>query len=41
MATYSIGLCTLCPKNVVHQTHGDNFCQFLTDFLNSFTAKKP
>jgi len=31
---------TLCPKKVVHQTHGDNFVNFLMDFPNSFTAGK-
>jgi len=27
-------------QKVVHQTRGDNFCQFSTDFQNSFTADK-
>ena len=28
------------PKKVVHQTHGDNFCQFSTDFHNSGKPSK-
>ena len=27
-------------QKVVHETHGDNFCQFEADFQNSFTAGK-
>jgi len=34
-------LYTLCPKKVVHQTHGDNFVNNLTDFQNFFTAGNP
>ena len=41
LAIMLVTVYTLCPKKVVHQTHGDNFCQFLTDFHNSFTGGKP